>query len=129
MRRETAPLALPGHALERRKRFYARAETASVEGGFAVQLDGRTARTPQGRPLVAPSLALAELIAAEWAAQGAEIDPATMPTTALAAAALELQAKDVRAASVARVGGFAGSDLVCYFADGPAALVERQERH
>jgi chaperone required for assembly of F1-ATPase len=121
-------LALPGHAMERRKRFYIKAEAAPVEGGFAVQLDGRTARSSEGRPLVAPTLALAELIAAEWAAQGEAIDPATMPATALIGGALAMARDDVRTAAVGRVASFAASDLLCYFAERPAPLVERQER-
>jgi chaperone required for assembly of F1-ATPase len=121
-------VALPGHAMERRKRFYIKAQAAPVEGGFAVQLDGRTAHSSEGRPLVAPTLALAEQVAAEWASQGEEIDQATMPATALIGGALAMAREDVRAATVSRVASFAASDLLCYFAKGPPPLVERQER-
>ena len=93
-----------------------------------MQLDGRTPRSPEGRPLETPTEALAEVIAAEWAAQGPEILPATMPATKLAWAALAMSGPGAREAAVERIATFAGSDLVCYFADGPAALVERQER-
>ena len=120
-------MSLPGHQAERRKRFYATADVAAADGGFAVQLDGRTARSPTGAPLVLPTLALAELVAGEWAAQNEYIDPASMPATRLAAGALALDEMG-RAAAVERVASFAGSDLLCYFADGPASLVERQER-
>jgi len=120
-------LSLPGHEAERRKRFYKAADVASEGDGFAVQLDGRTARSPTGAPLVLPTRALAELVAAEWAAQGEYIDPASMGATRLAAGALALDAAG-RAAAVERVASFAGSDLLCYFAEGPASLVERQER-
>ncbi len=51
-----------------------------------------------------------------------------MPATRLAWGALALGDEGVRAGAVARVAGFAELDLVCYFADGPASLVERQER-
>ncbi|HVN00886.1 MAG TPA: ATP12 family protein [Caulobacteraceae bacterium] len=120
-------MSLPGHQSERRRRFYKAAGAAPADGGHAVQLDGRTARTAAGAPLVVPTEALARLIAAEWAAQGAQIDPASMPGTQLATAALSLGDAG-RAAAVERVASFAGSDLLCYFADGPSGLVERQER-
>lgn len=125
---KVARLSLPGHAAERRKRFYKQVATAPAEGGVAVLLDGRVPRSRDGRALVTPSLALAELVAAEWAAQGEEILPATMPATKLAWAALAMSDPGEREAVAARVAAFAGSDLLCYFADGPAALTERQER-
>jgi chaperone required for assembly of F1-ATPase len=120
-------VSLPGHQAERRKRFYKAVDVAPADGGFAVQLDGRTARSPMGAPLVLPTPALARLVAAEWASQGEEIDPASMIGTRLAAGALAMDAA-ARAATVERLASFAGSDLLCYFADGPASLVERQER-
>ena len=121
-------MSLPGQSFERRRRFYAMADTAPAEGGFAVRLDGRTPRSPEGRALVLPTLELAELVAAEWAAQGEEIAPASMPANRIAWAALAQDPTGARAAAVARIAGFAASDLLCYFADGPAKLVERQER-
>jgi chaperone required for assembly of F1-ATPase len=120
-------LSLPGHQAERRRRFYAEVSVQPVEGGFAVQLDGRAPASPAGAPLVLPTGALAQLVAAEWVAQGKEIDPGSMPATRLAWGALALDAEN-RAAAVDRLAAFAGSDLLCYFADGPASLVDRQER-
>ena len=121
-------MTLPGHAAERMRRFYAKADTAPAEGGFGVRLDGRQPRSPQGQALVLPTEALARLVADEWAAQVENILPETMPATRLAWGALALHDEGVRAGAVARVVSFAQSDLVCYFADGPAGLVERQER-
>ena len=120
-------MSLPGHQSERRKRFYKTADAAPADDGFAVQLDGRTARSPTGAPMVLPTQALAELVAGDWAAQGEYIDPASMGATRLAAGALALDEAG-RAAAVERIASFAGSDLLCYFADGPSSLVERQER-
>ena len=37
------------------KRFYAEASVAERDGGFALLLDGRPARTPARRPLALPS--------------------------------------------------------------------------
>lgn len=108
------------------KRFYKSAAVAARDGGFAITLDGRTARTPGKRQLIVPVEALAEAIADEWSRQGEVIDPATMPLTRLANSAIEGVAErmqDVRADIVA----FAGSDLVCYRAETPAGLVARQQ--
>lgn len=126
-------MSLPGHSAERMRRFYKAADVAPAEGGgFAVRLDARQPRSPQGHALVLPTEALARLVADEWAAQGDNILPETMPATRLAWGALTLADDErdagVRHGAVARVAGFAETDLLCYFADGPPSLVERQER-
>lgn len=112
------------------RRFYTSADVAPADGGgFAVRLDARQPRSPQGQALVLPTEALARLVADEWAAQGENILPETMPATSLAWGALTLAADaGVRQGAVARIAGFAATDLVCYFADGPKSLVEQQER-
>ncbi len=54
---------------------------------------------------------------------------ASMPATRLAWSALALAASpDLRADAAARLASFAGSDLLCYFAERPASLVQRQQR-
>jgi chaperone required for assembly of F1-ATPase len=109
------------------KRFYKDASTRPVDGGWEILLDARTVRTPGRRPLAVPSAALAEAIANEWNAQGEEIAPRSMPLTGLANAAIDRVAadKEAFARSLSRYGE---SDLLCYRADHPAALVERQAR-
>ncbi len=114
-------------AFERPKRFYKTAEAAPHEGGFAVRLDGRVPKSPRGTPLVVPTAALAALAAEEWAAQDEFITIAAMPATRLAYTALDGIPK-TRAETAASVAEYAGSDLLCYFAEAPRALVERQER-
>jgi chaperone required for assembly of F1-ATPase len=104
------------------KRFYRAAAVGEVEGGFALLLDGRRALTPARKPLILSSRALAELVAAEWAAQGETVDPAAAPLTRLANAALDGVAAAM-AATRAEIAGYAGADLVCYRAAAPAALV------
>lgn len=115
-------------ALERPKRFYKAATAAAASEGFAVLLDCRAVKTPQGQPLALPTLALAELLAGEWAAQGEQIIYAEMPANRLAFTAIDAvgKARDATGAEVAR---FAASDLLCYFAQFPEALVERQLAH
>ncbi len=108
------------------KRFFAEASVGEAEGGgFALLLDGRRARTPGKRPLVAPTRAVAELIATEWAAQGETIAPMSMPATRLANSAIDGVA-DALAATRAEIAGYAAADLVCYRAAAPGALAALQ---
>lgn len=101
---------------EKRQRIYKTVAVAPADGGFAVALDGKTAMTPAKRPLVVPNERLARAIAAEWEAQGREIDPGAMPMTRLAAITLDLVAPRP-AEVVAAVAKYAATDLVCYRAD------------
>ena len=107
------------------KRFYKTADVGEADGGFALRLDGRTARTPAKAPLIVPSRALAEAIAGEWAAQGETIAPATMPLTRLAHSAIDGVAQKLDE-TIAEIAGYADSDLVCYRASEPEALALRQ---
>lgn len=93
-----------------------------VEGGFGVTLDGRPLKTPAKVTLIAPTRALADAIAGEWAAAGETVDPRAMPFTGLANAATD-RARDDLVAGIVR---YAASDQFCYRAEGPTALVERQ---
>jgi len=109
------------------KRLYRDAAATPAEGGFAVTLDGKPVRTPAKAALVVAGRALAEAIAAEWQAQGERVDPGTMPLTRLASTAIDLVAPR-RAEVVAMIAKYAATDLVCYRAEGPPELVERQHR-
>jgi len=100
------------------KRFWK--EVTVVDGG--IRLDGRVVRTPARAELVVPTHALAEAIAEEWRAQGEEVDPRAMPLTGLANAAIDRITPEF-AADLARYGE---TDLLCYRADGPDALIALQ---
>ena len=112
-------------ALQRIRRFYKAVETRAAEGGLGVFLDGRGAKTPQGAALVLPTLPAAELVADEWAAQGEWIEFAQMPASRHAFTAIDRVAA-ARYETAAEVARFAGSDLLCYFAEEPVALIARQ---
>jgi chaperone required for assembly of F1-ATPase len=106
-------------------RFYKRASSQPRGHMFEVLLDGRNVKTPKKIGLLLPTRAIAEAIAAEWAGQGQRIDPASMPLTQLANTAIDGVAgreADVRS----DILKYAGSDLLCYRAEAPAALIERQ---
>lgn len=101
------------------KRFY-KAATAGEDG--AILLDGRPVRTPGRAPLIVPRASLAEAIAAEWTAQGEEIDPRAMPLTGLANAAIDRVAPDA-AAFAKPLALHAETDLLCYRAEEPPELI------
>lgn len=107
------------------KRFWKDAAVAAGEGGFAILLDGRGVRTPARAPLVAPTAPLAEAIAAEWRAQGEEVDPRVMALTGLANAAIDHAARDP-AGFAATLTPYAETDLLCYRDDRDDALVAEQ---
>lgn len=107
------------------KRFYKQVSVAPRDGGVAILLDGKPIRTPAGGALALPTQTAAELVAAEWAALGELIDPATMPVTRLVNTALDGVARDL-AAVAADIVKYAGSDLVCYRAGEPNGLVAAQ---
>jgi len=110
-----------------RRRFYDRAAVAATADGYAVRLDDKPVRTPAGRVLAAPTLALAEAIAAEWQAQRDVIDPAKMPLTRLANSIID-GVGDRPDAVAAEVQKYLAFDLVCYRANAPKGLAERQTR-
>lgn len=96
-----------------------------ADGGWAVLLDGRTPKTPAKAPLVLPTRAAAQLVADEWAAQGEFLDPSTMPATRLASTAID-RIGLAREAVADEIAAYAGSDVVCYLAEHPTSLVQRQ---
>jgi chaperone required for assembly of F1-ATPase len=107
------------------RRFYREASATQSDAGFVLTLDGRPARTPAKAPLALPTAAAAEAVAAEWAAQGAETDPARMPLTRLVNSGLDGVAR-MRGEVVDEIARYAGSDLLCYRAGEPARLVAMQ---
>lgn len=110
------------------RRFYKDVGVGSAPGGFAVTLDGRTPRTPGQQPVIVPQQALAAAMAEEWAAQGEDIDPATMPIVRLVNSAIE--AGDERIPTLAdEIIRYCGNDLLLYRADSPRELVAAQDQH
>lgn len=107
------------------KRFYTDAATLPVDGGWGITLDGRPVRTPARVPLVLPTAALGEAVAGEWAAQGEQVLPATMPLTGLSNAAIDRIAPE-RESFAAGLAAYAQTDLLAYRAEAPAPLVSRQ---
>ena len=117
------------------KRFYKQVTVGSPTGPqgndheFPVLLDGRSAKTPGMAALALPTRALAEAIAGEWAQQGDEIMLQEMSLTRLACNALDrLAFEETVDGLIDELVGFGGSDLLCYRADTPQSLVQRQQK-
>lgn len=107
------------------KRFYQGAAIKALEaGGFTVALDGKPIMTPGRKAFTAPR-AIASAAAEEWAAQAERIEPATMPITRAVNTAIERIAP-ARDAHIDQIAAYAETDLVCYRAEEPAALVARE---
>ncbi len=113
------------------KRFWNDAQVACENGRYAIRLDGRPMRLPGGPLLALESRALAEAIAAEWQAAGGARDGTLsaedVPLTRIAGTAQERIAPDP-SPTVAALARYAEHDLLCYRADAPPALVQRQAK-
>jgi chaperone required for assembly of F1-ATPase len=111
-----------------RRRFYKEAGVVAADGGFSITLDGKPIRTPSGRTVTVPNAEIAQAIAREWQAQGETIDPLTMPLTRFANSVVEavVGRADVVAEDMAK---YLQSDLLCYRAAHPEALVQREAEH
>lgn len=107
------------------KRFWQAAQACACDGGYTVHLDARPVKTPAKQPLVVPTLAMAQAIAGEWEAQDGLIKPDTMPLTRAANSAIDKVAPQFDGV-VAEIANYGGTDLLCYRATGPQALIDRQ---
>jgi chaperone required for assembly of F1-ATPase len=114
------------------KRFWDTVSIAPREGAFTILLDGGLMHLPGGAVLRAETRALACAIAQEWRAagvrKGGEMSFADTPLTRLAGTAQQRIAPDP-APTIDAIARYAESDLLCYRADTPEALVARQMRH
>lgn len=119
------------------KRFYQTAEPFALTAAalaadghdpeaalYGVALDGKPVRTPGGRALACLE-PVARAAAAEWAAVEERVDPGAMPVTRAVNTAIERVAPQ-RAAVIADIAAYGGSDLICYRAEEPEGLVARE---
>ncbi len=108
------------------KRFYKDVTVEELDdGAFTIRLDGKTLRTPAKHALSVPTKALAVLMRDEWDLQAEVIDPATMPVSRHINTAIDGIANDPQAV-FEDILRFSSTDLLCYRAGEPEALVERQ---
>lgn len=113
------------------QRFWTTVTIAPAAQGFGILLDGRRMHLPGGVALQVPQEALALAIAAEWqaagGAKGGEMSFEDTPLTRLAATAQHRIAPDP-APTVDAIARYGETDLLCYRAERPEALVQRQAR-
>lgn len=112
------------------KRFWKSAAVAQADAsGWSILLDDRPVRLPGGTPLRVEGRALADAIAAEWEAAGGavggEMSYHDVPMTRLAGTAQERIAPDPEPV-VLEIARYGESDLLCYRAETPDALVQRE---
>lgn len=110
------------------KRFWTEVSVTEAEAGFGIALDGKPVRSPYKTLLRVPTRRLAEAIAVEWEAQDGAIDPETMPLTRMGNSALDKVAPQ-RKAVLAHLTEYAQTDLLCYRAERPQQLIDRQAEH
>lgn len=108
------------------KRFYTQVSVVEVDGDWQVRLDGRGIKTARGAPQVVPSRKLADMLAAEWDAQGEELDPKRFVYRDLADYAIDVAASQ-RDTTIAELLRYAETDTLCYRADPEDALFQRQQ--
>lgn len=107
------------------KRFWKEVGIGGEPGAWRVVLDGRGIKTAGGFEQIVPGRALAEALAAEWAGQGEEIDPACFKMRNLTDYAIDIVAPG-RAKAIADILRYAETDTLCYRADPDEALHARQ---
>ena len=107
------------------KRFYRDVSVAHSAGGYSIALDGKPVKTPLGAPLAMRNAALADAIAEEWRGQDTKIVPASMPLTKLVNTAID-GVMPRREAVIAEIAAYARHDHLCYRAEAPRELAERQ---
>ncbi len=107
------------------RRFWKEVTLEPTTMGQAVRLDGRPVKTPTGNALALPTQKMADAVVAEWDAVEKTLNPALMPVTGFANAAIDRIAPD-HARFATAIAAYGETDLVCYRAATGEALADRQ---
>ena len=110
-----------------KKRFYKAVTTSVQDDRHLVHLDGRNLRSPAGTLTTLPTAVLATAVADEWAAQGDEIEPASMPMFSLAVTVLD-RVQTQRGALVDEMVAYGGNELLCYRAEEGELLTRQHQK-
>lgn len=108
------------------KRFYKEVCAAPDGAGWRVLLDGRPVRTVGGGAQIVPGEALAQALAAEWDAQGDEIDPSGFIFRDMADYAIDGVRPD-RAGAIRDLLPYGETDTLCYREDAGHPLRREQD--
>lgn len=109
------------------KRFYRNTTAVAGDKGYEIHLDGKPVKTPGGALLTVSSPKMADLMAAEWAAQDKNIIPDSMPVTQIFMTMIDRVTPGRKAIETA-VGAYLDTDLLCYRASDPPPVVTAQAR-
>ena len=113
------------------KRFWQTAAVEWTEEGHRILLDGKPMRLPSGNQLLVGPARLARAIAEEWqqagGEKGGEMSFKDTPLTRLAGTAIERITPDP-AVTIDAIARYGETDLLCYRAETPAKLVQRQHQ-
>lgn len=107
------------------KRFYTMASARPKADGFAIELDGKVVKTPNGQDLTAPTKSLADAIVVEWASQEEDIEPDNMPLTQILTTSID-KIRDRKAITDGAMR-YLDTDLICYWAKEPEDLAKQQK--
>jgi len=111
------------------RRIWKTVETAPHEAGWRVLLDAKPIKKPGGAALTLAHAKLAEAIADEWrqaGLDGADIKPDDLPLTRLATTAID-RVPTHRGELIGQLASYGANDMLCYRAEGPPTLVERED--
>ncbi len=109
------------------RRFWKEVKLEKSTFGHAIRLDGRVVKTPYKNELILPTRLLADAVVQEWDQVGEKIDPAAMPMTGFANAAIDHVAAD-KAGFAKAIAAYGENELLCYRGEDQDALAERQEQ-
>lgn len=107
------------------RRFWKEVTVEQSAYGLAIRLDGKPVKTPLRAELIVPTKTMAEAVIAEWLAVEEKIDPAAMPMTGFANAAIDRIGPE-RDVFVAAISAYGETDLFCYRAETGEPLAARQ---
>ena len=107
------------------KRFYKQVTTEQSGSAWRILLDGRPVKTPALAELAVPTQSLAEAMASEWAEQGDTVDIQGMHLTRLTNVAID-RTPSQREGMIDEVVKYCETDLLCFLAETPADLRDRQ---
>lgn len=107
------------------KRFWKDVTVGPAGEGWQVALDGRGIRTAGGAAQIVPTRALADALAAEWAGQGEEVDPARFVFRDMADYAIDVIAASP-ATAIDAIVPYGDTDTLLYRDVEGSALHRRQ---
>lgn len=107
------------------RRFWTEVTVEQSAYGLAVRLDGKPVKTPLRAELMVPTRGLADAVISEWEAVETKIDPASMPMTGFANAAIDRIGPE-RDVFVTAISAYGETDLFCYRAEAGEPLAARQ---